>query len=181
VEAEIEIQKTKEWIERFILGMNICPFAGAPFLSSKIRYALYPEEDLIELLSNIEKEISTIDNASSEEIETSLIILPSIRISFDKFHDFNHVVEDLVSFMGLEDKFQVVAFHPLFRYADAEEDDPSNFTNRSPYPMLHILRQSSIESVADEALGRQISEDNYNKLQRLTVEELNKNIRLSDE
>ena len=168
----LEINRTKSWIEKFIIGMNICPFAENPFKASLIRYVLCSETDLIEVLTFIEKEIVIIDRSPSQEVETSLIILPFVNLSFEKFIDFNNVVEDLLSYMGLTDIFQSVVFHPLFRYEGSGENDPSNYTNRSPYPMLHILRQKSIEAVADEEAGRRISEANYKKLQTFTSDEL---------
>ncbi|MFT4568889.1 MAG: hypothetical protein ACI9FN_003859 [Saprospiraceae bacterium] len=177
----LEVNRTKSWIEKFIIGMNICPFAESPFKASLIRYVLCSETDLIEVLSFIEKEIVIIDRSTSDEIETSLIILPFVNLSFEKFIEFNNVVEDLLAYMGLIDKFQSVAFHPLFRYEGSEENDPSNYTNRSPYPMLHILRQKSIEAVADEEAGRQISEANHKKLQDFSMDELSRIIKSMDD
>ena len=172
MEDVIEVKRTKLWIEKFIIGMNICPFAGKPFTTSSIRYVVCPEVDLIEVLASLEKEIVLLDGAAPHEIETTLILLPNVDLSFIEFNDFNMVVEDLLIYMGLTEKFQCVSFHPAFRYADSEADDPSNLTNRSPYPMLHLLRQASVEAVVDAEEGQQISESNFNKLRSLSPDEL---------
>ena len=137
------IQQTKKWIEEVVIGFNFCPFAKKPFIENKINFF---EESKADLQSALKKLIQVcMEMDGSNQIETCLIIFPD---SFLLFQDYLQVVElseKLLAVEGYEGVYQIASFHPLYQFAGTDINDPENYTNRSPYPMLHILRESSIE------------------------------------
>jgi uncharacterized protein len=144
------ICKTKEWIEAVVLNYNLCPFAHQPYHHKNIRYQLSSSittsdivEEFIEELKQINKGIAI----------TTLLIFPTQLVEFDDYLDVFYLLEDTINALGEDHTFQVASFHPEYQFADSEYDDASNATNRSPFPMIHILRcidvQNAIESHSD--------------------------------
>lgn len=158
------VAQTKDWIECFVIGLNICPFAGLPFKKNLIRYSVIEASQLDTVMGQIEEEIKLLCHSDRNVIETSLLILPNINLPFLSFNDFNGLVLDLIEDLQLEDELQAVGFHSEFQYADSLSHDLSNYTNRSPYPMIHLLREVSVAQVADEATGMDISNRNMELL-----------------
>lgn len=137
------IDNTKKWIQDVVIGCNFCPFAAKEVKQGTVRYHVEEDDDLNACLQVFLNECELLD--TSPEIETTIIILP---IGFDEFEDYLDLVEcaeEILEENGYEGTYQVATFHPNYCFEGEEADDASNFTNRSPYPMLHILREESVE------------------------------------
>jgi len=137
---------TQKWIKEFIIGYDICPFAKS-IPKNQLKYIIEPTEDLLQILQNIKQECNNLE--TNHEIETSLIIYPNVSKDFELFLDDFYACEQLLEDLDLSDIFQLVVFHPKFVFDQSEPNDPANFTNRSPYPMIHILRESSVSKAVD--------------------------------
>ncbi len=142
----LAVAETRAWVERAVIGLNLCPFAKAPQSKGRIRYALSEARDDETLLAALIEEIERLAEAPAERIETTLLIHPHVLVDFLAYNDFLGIAEDAVAELGLEGVIQVASFHPQYCFADAAADDPGNATNRSPYPTLHLLREASIEA-----------------------------------
>ena len=136
------IEQTIKWIKDVVIASNFCPFAAREMKRNTIYYevARTGEENPLELFL---KQCSYLD--SNKEIETSLLIFPDAFQNFDVYLDLVFKAEKLLKKKGFEGIYQVASFHPLYKFAGSTDDDAANFTNRSPYPMLHLLREDSIE------------------------------------
>lgn len=137
------IAQTKKWLETVIIAHNYCPFARREFLNNSIRYQVLHETEFNSLLESLLKECVWLDN--NKETETTLIIMPSTLDNFHSFLDCLGLAEDLLVSQGYEGRYQLASFHPEYSFQGADLNDPANYTNRSPYPMLHLLRESSVE------------------------------------
>ena len=141
------IGHTKNWLEQVVIGLNFCPFAGREFRKGSIHYIVLNSSDRKEILTRLALEFHRLDD--HPEIETTLIILPGQFPDFNKYLDIIELCQDLLEEEDYEGIYQVASFHPDYRFAGAAPDDPANFTNRSIYPMLHLLREESIERVLE--------------------------------
>jgi hypothetical protein len=142
------INITKSWIEKIVIGLNFCPFAAQPFKSNSIHYEVVVESNLNTVLGEFSKVCTQLND--DESIETSLIILPEHFDDFEQYLDLVDLCEQLLIIEDLNGVFQVASFHPQYLFAGSEESDPSNYTNRSPYPMIHILREDSLTTAIDK-------------------------------
>jgi hypothetical protein len=143
VEPVIQIIRT--WLAEIIIGLNFCPFAKREFERDSIRYLVSSEQDSKHALSVLLDELALLDGAS--EVETTLIIFDSGFNLFDDYLDLVDLSNALLEQGGYGGIYQLATFHPQYCFADAAMDDPANFTNRAPYPILHILREGSINRV----------------------------------
>ncbi|UHD17026.1 DUF1415 domain-containing protein [Thiocapsa bogorovii] len=144
-ESEDAIVRTKKWISEVVIGCRLCPFAAREFNRGAIHYQVGDASDQESCLKAFFSECRRLDTTPS--IETTLLILPGAFPDFEAYLDLVALAEGLLEAEGYEGHYQVAGFHPDYRFADAPADDPANYTNRSPYPMLHLLREESIESV----------------------------------
>ncbi len=159
---------TRAWLEKAVIGLDLCPFAKAVYLRDQIRYAISEAETPEDLLEHLIGELRTIAAASPEEIDTTLLIHPQVLTDFLDYNDFLDVAEDAVVRLGLEGEIQVASFHPDYRFEGAGPDDIENYTNRSPYPILHLLREASVErAVAAFPDTDAIFEKNIETMRRL--------------
>jgi len=133
---------TKQWLSTVVIGMNFCPFAGREFRKNSIHYEILKSEDRKEILTRLALEFQRLDDTPS--IETTLIILPGQFNEFREYLDLVDLCQDLLEEEDYEGVYQIASFHPAYLFAGSKESDPSNYTNRSPYPMIHILREASI-------------------------------------
>ena len=140
---EIISQQTKDWVEHFVIALNLCPFARSPFERQSIRYSVSQAQNREDLLRGLILELQKIN--SNLDIETTLLIHPEVLQDFRDYNDFLMIVDAVLEDMELDGIIQVASFHPDYCFAGEEASDVSNYTNRSPYPMLHILRESSVE------------------------------------
>ena len=145
--ASKEIEATRQWLNRVVVDLNLCPFARRELTNAKVRFGLSDattEEQLLRVLSD---ELELLSRQA--DIETTLLIHPHVLGDFYDFNDFLHAANGLIVDQGFEGIFQLASFHPRYQFAGVDENDASNYTNRSPYPMLHILRESSLSKAID--------------------------------
>lgn len=142
-EDEAIIQQTRNWIRSFIVKFNICPFAKKELNRGSLRLQLARPEKIEQGLEELIMELALLDKQTS--IETTLLIYPDLFRDFFHYLDFVNLAEHLLIESGYEGIYQLASFHPEYCFADVDFDDVSNYTNRSPYPMIHILREDSVE------------------------------------
>ena len=143
---ETLIAATREWLEKAVIGLNLCPFAKAVHVRGQIRYFVSRAATLDDLLDDLERELRLLAATDAAQTDTTLIIHPHIFNDFLAYNDFLERTDELVEELGLTGELQVASFHPQYQFAGTEADDITNYTNRSPYPMLHLLRESSVDT-----------------------------------
>jgi hypothetical protein len=131
-----------------VIGLNLCPFARRVFEADKIRYVVSDVEDEETLVEVLADELKALASASISRVETTLLIHPRALEDFLDYNNFLAVSERLVAALGLRGTIQIASFHPEYQFADTEPDAVENYTNRSPFPMLHLLREESISAIA---------------------------------
>jgi hypothetical protein len=162
------IAATRAWIERAVIGLNLCPFAKAVYVRERIRYVVSEAATPEALLAELERELAHLAATSAEETDTTLLIHPGVLTDFLDYNDFLDVADDAVERLGLGGVLQVASFHPRYQFADTAPDDITNFTNRSPHPTLHLLREASVdEAVAAFPEADEIYLRNMQTLRRL--------------
>ncbi len=162
------IAETQIWLERAVIGLNLCPFAKAVHGKGQIRWVLSEATEPVALLKQLVQELQGLAQADADEVDTTLIVHPQVLQNFFDFNDFLGVAEDTLADLGLEGVLQIASFHPHFQFADARADDVGNATNRSPYPTLHLLREDSIDrAVAAFPAAEAIYERNIETMQQL--------------
>jgi len=162
---------TKRWLERAVIGLNLCPFAKAVHAKGQIHYAVYMPRDDAGLLDALIFEAKELAARQPSERDTTLLIAPHTLADFLDFNDFTARAERRLAREGFEGEFQLASFHPCFQFAGTEADDITNATNRAPYPTLHLLREESV-SRAVEAFpeAEAIFERNIETLEKLGAE-----------
>jgi len=143
------IAETRAWVERAVIGLNLCPFAKAPQVKGQVRYVVSDAEAPEALLEDLVRELALLAEAPPERIETTLLIHPRVLADFDDYNDFLGIAEATVAELGLEGVLQVASFHPRFRFEGTQDADVTNATNRSPHPVLHLLREASIDRAVE--------------------------------
>lgn len=168
ISNEEAIAATKLWLERAVIGLNLCPFAKGVHVKNQVRYVVSAAQTSEELLADVLKEFEVLAEASREKIDTTLLIHPHVLTDFLDYNDFLEVVDNALEDVDLAGILQVASMHPQFQFADTEPDDITNFTNRSPYPTLHILREESIdEAVAAIPEAETIFDKNIETMTKL--------------
>jgi hypothetical protein len=166
--AEQIIAATKTWLERAVLGLKLCPFAPEPYLNDRIRYSVSEQRSAEGLLEDLSRELQALRDADPQDCETTLLIHPWVFTEFSDYNDFLDYCDDVVESLGLEGEIQVASFHPLYQFAGTRVDDIENYSNRSPYPMLHLLRESSVTRAVETFAGiDDIGPRNVETLRRL--------------
>lgn len=168
------IAQTKKWLSSIVISHGLCPFAKSEFDNNRIHYAVIEERDLEGQMAALLAECAALDEDESRE--TSLLIFPSAFVDFEDYLDGLALANDLLKDQGYEGIYQLASFHPQYRFKGAGRNDPANYTNRSPYPMLHILREASVEhALKNYPSPNKIPERNIQFMQGLglaTVEEM---------
>ena len=159
---------TQNWLERAVVGLSLCPFAKAVQVKGQIRYVVSPAETPEALLEELRGELARLSEADPEQVETTLLVLPRVLADFRDYNDFLERADDALEELGLSGTLQIASFHPDYQFADSDPDDAANCSNRSPYPILHLLREASV-SRAVEAFpdAAQIFEKNVRTLRAL--------------
>lgn len=151
-----------------MIGLDLCPFAGAVHLRNGIRYAVSAAQTAEELLADLVGELRLLQAAAASDIETTLLLHPRALTDFLDYNDFLELADAAVAKEGLEGEIQVASFHPRYQFDGTRSDDIENCSNRSPYPMLHLLREASIaRAVANCPDPGRIFERNIETLRRL--------------
>ena len=166
--AAAVIASTQRWLERAVIGLNLCPFAKSVHVKRQIRYAVTAAATAYELLAELRHELELLGEANPEEVETTLLIHPRVMTDFIEFHFFLKEADATIRTVRQEGIFQIASFHPAFEFAGSAPDDIANCTNRSPHPTLHLLREASIDrAVAAYPDVGVIYERNIETLRRL--------------
>ena len=162
------IAATRRWLERAVIGLNLCPFAKAVHVKRQIRYAVTSAATADELLAELRHELELLGRANADDVDTTLLIHPQVMTDFIDFNFFLKEADAALRDLGQEGTFQIASFHPAYEFAGSAPDDIANFTNRSPYPTLHLLREASIDrAVAAFPDAAAIYERNIETLRRL--------------
>ncbi len=145
-EADIDpIAATRRWLERAVIGLNLCPFAKAVHAKGQVRYVLSDADTPQALLEELGEELLRLRDTPAEAVDTTLLVHPRVLADFLDYNDFLDDADALVEALGLDGVLQVASFHPDYRFAGTEPGDIGNFSNRAPYPTLHLLREDSVE------------------------------------
>ena len=162
---------TRHWLESVVIGLDLCPFAKRELATERVRFSVTEATDEIELLQVLESELQLL--FGEEQIETTLLVHPHVLNDFAEYNQFLEMVDGLLTQMNLEGVFQIASFHPDYQFADTQPDDVENFTNRSPYPTLHILREASVSRAIDGYPDiEQVPVRNIEKMKSLSAERL---------
>jgi hypothetical protein len=165
---EVIVAATRRWVERAVVGLNLCPFAKAVVVKEQVRYVVSPARTPEELLEQLMNELQDLADADPEQVDTTLLIHPFVLNDFLDFNEFLDVADAAIEDMKLDGDIQVASFHPDYQFADTDINDISNYTNRAPYPILQLLREESIdravEAIPDAA---EIFEKNIETLEKL--------------
>lgn len=144
-ERQTVIEDTAHWLDAAVIGLNLCPFAKAVQVKGQVRYAVCLSLEPQDLLTQLREELLLLAQADPDVTETTLLMAPHLWPDFLDFNDFLSDCDEVLTALGLEGEFQIADFHPRYQFAGTRPDDPENFTNRAPYPTLHLLRESSID------------------------------------
>ena len=167
------IEHTKKWIEQFVIKLDLCPFARHPFKNNTIRYVVMEENQLQLLAQCLIKELYFLQKPENQAIETTLIIHPQVLTNFYDYNDFLHLADQILKDFNFEGIFQIASFHPDYQFEATQKNDVENFTNRSPFPMLHLLRETSIDwAVAHYPNIDSIPQKNIALMQQLGLDKI---------
>ncbi|HEV6965443.1 DUF1415 domain-containing protein [Roseateles sp.] len=162
------ISDTRDWVVKAVIGLNLCPFAKSVHVNDRIRYVVSDATEPEQLLKDLARELLALNRADPEEVDTTLLIHPGVLTDFLDFNDFLDAADALVEELKLDGILQIADFHPDYQFEGSAADDIGNYSNRSPYPTLHLLREDSIaravESMPDTT---SIYETNLDTLARL--------------
>lgn len=161
----------RRWLERAVIGLNLCPFAKAVYVKQQVRIVVSDASTERALLEQLGEELALLRDTPAEATDTTLLVHPQVLGDFLDYNDFLDDADALVEAMDLDGVLQVASFHPDYRFADTEADDPGNLTNRAPYPILHLLREDSVErAVAAYPQPDAIIERNIETMRELGIE-----------
>ena len=148
--TEVEVLvKTKHWLEAAVIGLNLCPFAKAVYVKNQVRLVVSKARHADDLLEELDRELDLLVATPANEIDTTLLIHPTLFDDFLDFNDFLEIAEGVLDEHGLEGVVQLASFHPQFQFDGTEPDAISNYTNRAPFAILHLLREESVERAVE--------------------------------
>jgi hypothetical protein len=166
--AAVVVNDMRTWLERAVIGLNLCPFAKAVHVKEQVHYAVSAASEAGQVLEDLQRELQGLVALDPVVRDTTLLIVPGCLQDFLEFNDFMGRAERLLRKLRLEGVIQLASFHPAYQFAGSEENEIANFTNRSPYPTIHLLREASIaRAVAAIAQPQAIYEANIETLRRL--------------
>jgi len=169
---ETVIAQTRCWIERAVIEFNLCPFARKPYEGAQVRYVVSEATDAEQLLVDLQRELDHLHATDPQEVETTVLIHPWVLQDFLDYNDFLDVVDALLA-QGYEAEFQVASLHPNYQFAGTQPDDAENYTNRSPYPVLHLLRVDGVaRAISGYANPDRIPERNIERMEKLGAEHM---------
>ncbi len=157
---------TRAWVNSVVVGLNLCPFAKRELVNDRVRFAVTTADSEESLLAELDAELDLLDKDDS--VETTLLIHPNVLQDFADYNQFLQLAEDLLRLKGFEGLYQVASFHPAYQFGQTAVDDAENYPNRSPFPMLHIIDEQSLEAAVDSCPdAEQIPQRNIRLLQSL--------------
>jgi hypothetical protein len=139
------VQDTLRWLERAVIGLNLCPFAKAVYVKGQVHCTVSQASNLEALRDDLLQALKDLVAHEPDERDTTLLIIQNLLQDFVDYNDFLNVADDCLLALDLEGEIQIASFHPQYQFAGTDEDDITNFTNRSPYPTLHLIREASID------------------------------------
>ena len=139
---------TRQWLEKAVIGLNLCPFAKAPHVKNLVRISVSQARHLDGFLEDLDRELQLLGDTPADELETTLLVHPTLFPDFDTFNQMLDIADAAVVDNGLEGIVQIAPFHPDFQFEGTDSDDIGNYTNRSPYPTLHLIPEDSIAKAA---------------------------------
>jgi len=152
------------WLDETVIGLNLCPFAKSVSDAKRIEYFVSNVDSDLELIAELEQKLNEL--AEDDSIETCLLIHPNVLVDFVDYNQFLDNADSLLEVMKLEGVIQIASFHPNYQFAGTTEKSPENFTNRSPFPMLHLLRESSVQAAIE-------TYPNINDVPKTNIERMN--------
>ncbi|WP_336366155.1 DUF1415 domain-containing protein [Marinobacter sp. C2H3] len=141
------VSATRRWVEEVVVGYNLCPFAKRELVRETVRFVVSDASTEDELIQALHAELQRLND--EPEIETTLLIHPHLLADFSDYNAFLDAADGLLAYLELEGVYQIASFHPDYQFAETEPEDAENYTNRSPYPMLHLLREDSLEAAIE--------------------------------
>ena len=170
-------QHITQWLQRMVIDQNLCPFTKKPFTAGLVRIAVSEAHNDEALLSALHDEITLLNSRKPEALETTLLVAPRMLDDFLDYNDFLDLADGLLEQYGWQGVYQIASFHPRYQFAETEVDDAENYTNRAPWPVLHILREASLETaIATYPNPDNIPLRNIDTMQRLGEEVLSKTL-----
>jgi len=165
------INSVRQWLETVVIGLNLCPFAKRELVNNRINFIVSDANNELDLLDDLKQALKQLNDDHS--IETSLLIHPNVLQNFTDYNQFLDYADDVLYDMKLDGVYQIASFHPDYQFADTHIDDVENYTNRSPYPLLHLLREESLEkAVANYPHPEQIPERNIALFREMGVDKI---------
>lgn len=165
------IEITRNWVEKIVIGLNLCPFAKPVFIKDQIKFVKSDAKTPDELTKDLLKELNFLTGMEGDDTETTILIIPFVLQDFGHYLDYLEYANDLIYQAGLEGTFQLASFHPDYQFEDTEPNDVENYTNRSPFPLLHILREDTLaKAIKTYPNVEDIPSNNIKKLQELGVD-----------
>ncbi len=162
------IADTRRWVERAVIGLNLCPYAKAVYMKEQVRFVVSDATTPEELLQDLINELEKLAESSAEIIDTTLLIHPFVLQDFLDYNDFLDVADEVLEERDLAGELQIASMHPQYQFADTDINDIENYTNHAPYPTLHILREASVDkAVAAFPEAEQIFEKNIETMKNL--------------
>ena len=170
IEADV-----RRWLERAVIGLNLCPFAKSVYVKDQVRIVVSDASTERALLEELGEEMALLRDTPAEQIDTTLLVHPQVLQDFPDYNDFLDDADALVEALDLDGVLQVASFHPQYQFAGTEPDDAENLTNRAPFPILHLLREDSVDrAVAAYPAPDAIIERNIETVRGLGVDGWNK-------
>lgn len=180
VDESVYTQVTEQWVREVVVGLNLCPFAAEPLKLGRIRYAVCGETAPDDIFRSLLLEMEALINRPEAAVETSLFIVPQGLESFDDFLEILYSADEAIPEAGLDGVLQLASFHPDYRFEGATRDDPANYTNRSPFPMFHLIREESLERALSSYPNPElIPQRNIETLRSLGLAEVQRRLRLT--
>lgn len=142
------IAATRHWLARAVIGLNLCPFAKSVYVKEQVRYVVCDAKEAADVLDVLERELKLLAETDPAQVDTTLLIVPEALADFLEFNDLLYFAGRLLGSLRLEGMLQIASFHPQYQFEGTEPDDIENYTNRAPYPILHLLREDSIARAA---------------------------------
>ena len=165
------IAAVRQWVEQLVIGYNLCPFAKRELVRDRVRFFVSPAQDEEQLLVDLENELTLL--GEDEGIETTLLITPQVLQDFFDFNQFLGRADQRLAQLKFKGVFQIADFHPDYQFGGTEPDDAENYTNKSPYPVLHLLREASLDqAIENYPDAESIPDRNIEQLEQMGSDKL---------
>lgn len=164
------IALTERWLRDIVIGFNLCPFAKQPYMKGQVKIVVAESADTEEVFDFLIDEMMLLTSVEKSELETTLVVCPSVLKDFEDYLGFLDIANSALYELGFEGELQLASFHPDYRFADEDKHDQSNFTNRSPYPIFHIIREESLTQINENI--EKIPERNIKLMREMSKEDL---------